>query len=447
MTAPLADLVMRPMSGAGVVARFGGVFLVVAEETAGGTEPVLGQLVEICRTVSSGQADGRILVRRLAGLVAATDTDPPAFCAVAPHGDDVIVFVHGDAEVVVRIRGGEQRISGRESVAWVDRLVAWPVDELVATVPGAQPAAAQDLLDLRDGIVPGAGFRVGGTAATQATPGSAPREAPAPLEPLPLLDPAPTGPSASSAPAPSPPPPSPPAAEAPEPAPEIVEPAPETVEMAKAPGIAEPPEFESVLLVGSSTKPLTDAVADHRETGPLPLAADLPTQSLVTIDIDPATDAVMVGGTFCSRRHFNDPDALYCGVCGIGMVQQTRHVVQGARPPLGVLVLDDGLTYVLDEDYVIGREPGYDDDVREGRALALAVEDPDGGISRAHAAVRLRGWEVIVCDKGSVNGTYVAPPGESVWTPLTPFQPVTIQPGTRVQVGRRTFVYDSHHHI
>lgn len=469
MTAPLADLVLRPMSGAGVVARFGGVFLVVAEETDDVAEPVLGRLVEICRAAWSGQADGRVLVRRLAGLVAATEADPPAFCAVAPHGDDLIVFVHGDAEVVVRIRGGEQRISGRESVAWVDRLVAWPADELVVTVPGAQPAAAHDLLDLRGGIVPGAGFSIGGAGGAHAASGSASKDASGPLEPLPLLDPAPTGPPPASPPA-RPPAPSPalpaaetvvpapaaeePAAETVEPAPETVEPtletvepAPETVEMIKAPAMPEPPEFESVLLVGSSTTPLPDGVPDHRESGPLPLAVDLPTQSLVTIDIDPATDAVMVGGIYCSRRHFNDPDALYCGVCGIGLVQQTRHVVQGARPPLGVLVLDDGLTYVLDEDYVIGREPGYDDDVREGRALALAVEDPDGGISRAHAAVRLRGWEVIVCDKGSVNGTYVAPPGESVWTPLTPFQPVTIQPGTRVQVGRRTFVYDSHHHI
>ena len=466
MTAPLADLVLRPMSGAGVVARFGGVFLVVATEADDAAEPVLGRLVEICRAVSSGQADGRVLVRRLAGLLAATDTDPPAFCTVAPHGDDLIVFVHGDAEVVVRIRGGEQRISGRESVAWVDRLVAWPADELVVTVPGAQHIAARELLDLRSGIVPGAGFWIG--AALSAAPGaegaagSGSKEASQPLEPLPLLDSAVPGgapeprPGDSAAEPVGPAPESvAPAPESVEPAPEsvaptseTVDPAPETVELAKQPASGAPPTFESVLLVGSTaTTPLSEDVSDHRETGPLPLAADLPTQSLVTIDVDLPADAIMVGGIYCSRGHFNDPDALYCGVCGIGLVQQTRHVVQGVRPPLGVLVLDDGLTYVLDEDYVIGREPGYDDDVREGRALALAVEDPDGGISRAHAAVRLRGWEVIVCDKGSVNGTYIAPPGESVWTPLTPFQPVTIKPGTRVQVGRRTFVYDSHHHI
>lgn len=425
MTAPLEDLVLRPMSGPGVVARFGGVFLVVGEESDDVPEPVLGRLVEVCRAVSSGQVDGRVLVRRLAGLVAATDTDPPAFCAVAPHGDDLIVFVHGDAEVLVRIRGGEQQISGRESAAWVDRLVAWPADELVVTVQGAQQVAAQEYLDLRGGVVPGAGFSV--TAAAASAVGTPkPQEVSEPLMPLPVLDTTvPSGP----------------------PAQEVEEPAPETEPIARQPADVKPPTFESVLLGGAQPAPVDDAADVEDAGGPLPLAADLPTQSFAALDVDPTATAVTVGGVYCSRGHFNDPDALYCAVCGIGLVQQTRHVVQGIRPPLGVLVLDDGLTYVLDEDYVLGREPGYDDDVREGRALPLAVEDPDGGISRAHAAVQLRGWQVSVCDKGSVNGTYIAPPGESVWTPLTPFQPVTIRPGTRVQVGRRTFVFDSHHHI
>lgn len=425
MTGPLDDLILRPMSGPGVVARFGGVFLVVAAEADDVAEPVAGQLVEICRAVSSGTSAGRALVRRLAGLVAGTDTEPPAFCAVAAHGDDLIVFVHGEAEAVVRMRGGEQRISGRESAAWVDRLVAWPADELVVTVPGAQQVAAQELLDLRGGVVPGAGFCIGATAGSPAPSASPPKEASQPLQPLPVLDTA----------VPGKPPPA-----------QTAEPDPETAPLVRQPADDAPPSFESVLLVGSKATP-KEHVADREQSGPLPLAADMPTQSFVSVDIEPASDAVMVGGIYCSRGHFNDPHAAYCGVCGIGLVQQTHHVVQGARPPLGVLVLDDGLTYVLDADYVLGREPGYDDDVRAGRALPLAVEDPDGGISRAHAAVRLRGWEVIVCDKGSVNGTYIAPPGESVWTPLTPFEPVTIRPGTRVQVGRRTFVYDSHHHI
>ncbi|MGB9378715.1 MAG: FHA domain-containing protein [Mycobacteriales bacterium] len=410
MTEPLADLLMRPMAGAGVVARFGGVFLVVAED-APGVADLTGQVVDTCRSFGSSETDGRVLVRRLAGLVAAAEDEPPAFCVVAPHGDDVIVFVHGDAEVLVRLRGGEQQISGRESAAWVDRLVAWPADELVATVPGAQQvAAAEQFLDLRSGVVPGAGFRImAPPPSTVASGGLA--ESSQRLQPLPLLD--------------------------------TESPAPETVEVEQQPATTTPPTFESVLLVGAEAQ----AVEPEDPSGPLPLAVDQPTQSVVAIDVGPAAGAVMVGGIYCSRGHFNDPDALYCGVCGIGLVQQTRHVVAGRRPPLGVLVLDDGLSYVLSSDFVIGRDPAYDDDVREGRALALMVEDPDGGISRSHVAVRLQEWRVVVCDKGSVNGTYIAPPGESVWTALTPFEPVVIKPGTRVQVGRRTFVFDSHQHI
>lgn len=391
MTSPLEDLVMRTMSGPGIVARFGSVFLVVAEESVDVAEPVRTQLIGICRAISSVGADGRALVRRLAGLVAATDTDPPAFCAVAPHGGDLIVFVHGDAEVVVRLRGGEQRISGGESAAWVDRLVTWPADELVVTVPAARQVPAQAVLDLRGGIVPGAGFCVEAASVVPVGaqgPAEPTSEDSQSLEPLPVLDAVTVHPVATQA--------------------------PEKAELS----------------------------ADHE---PPPFAGDMPTAYLAPVDpVNPA-NAVTVGGIFCSRGHFNDPAGHFCAVCGTGLMQQPRHPVQGARPPLGVLVLDDGLTYVLDDDYVMGREPDYDPDVREGRARPLAIEDPDGGISRAHAEVRLRGWEVVMCDKGSVNGTYIAPPGESVWTPLIPFHPVSIRPGTRVQVGRRTFVFDSRH--
>ena len=74
-----------------------------------------------------------------------------------------------------------------------------------------------------------------------------------------------------------------------------------------------------------------------------------------------------VRGVYCKNRHFNDPRQLFCAVCGINMVQQTPVLVNGVRPPLGVVVLDDGSVFQLDTPYLLGRDPEL------GRAGAAEV--------------------------------------------------------------------------
>ena len=135
----------------------------------------------------------------------------------------------------------------------------------------------------------------------------------------------------------------------------------------------------------------------------------------------------MVEGVLCARNHFNDPDVAYCRQCGIGMVQQTRRTQLGQRPPLGVLLLDDGTGFTLDRDYVLGREPVLDGDVAAGRARPLRVTDPEGTVGRVHLRVSLVGWQVEVKDLGSVNGSVIYLPagGEGK---LNPYDPVLVSP-------------------
>jgi pSer/pThr/pTyr-binding forkhead associated (FHA) protein len=116
----------------------------------------------------------------------------------------------------------------------------------------------------------------------------------------------------------------------------------------------------------------------------------------------------------------------------------------GPRPPLGVLVLDDGATFRLDTPYVVGREPERDGDVASGRARALRIDDPDGVVSRVHARVELDGWDVVLVDLGSSNGTHVCEQGTEDWIRIPPRTPVPIRPGTRVLFGRRGIRYESH---
>jgi len=158
-------------------------------------------------------------------------------------------------------------------------------------------------------------------------------------------------------------------------------------------------------------------------------------------------EQALVDGVYCPQpkiKHFNDPAVAYCRVCGLGMLQQTRNIQKGPRPPLGVLVLDDGMTYRLDADYVLGRDPGMDPDVAADRARPLRMVDPGGTISRLHLRVTLAGWRVQLEDLGSANGSVVVHPGAAEPLRLTPHQAVEIKPGSTINVGRRSLRFESY---
>jgi FHA domain len=156
---------------------------------------------------------------------------------------------------------------------------------------------------------------------------------------------------------------------------------------------------------------------------------------------EPASDrsAIVVEGVLCASEHFNDPDARACRQCGTSLDQQPRSVLRRQRPPLGVLVFDDGTRVTLDGDYVLGREPVLDFDVMAGRARPLRISDPEGTVSRLHLRVSLVGWQVEVSDLGSANGSVLRVPGEE--RTLAPFEPIVLEPGTRIGIGHRSMQY------
>ncbi|MFE5289049.1 FHA domain-containing protein [Nocardia sp. NPDC056611] len=140
-------------------------------------------------------------------------------------------------------------------------------------------------------------------------------------------------------------------------------------------------------------------------------------------------------GFKCARAHPSDPRAAFCTVCGMP-VDQTQHVSEVIRPPLGMLVLDDGMTFMLAADAVVGRDPELSEPARGG-LLPLRIDDSSGGMSRAHAEIRLVNWDVTIVDRGSTNGTRVRPPGYRDWVRLQPNQPFTLVPGAEVMLGNR----------
>jgi hypothetical protein len=199
---------------------------------------------------------------------------------------------------------------------------------------------------------------------------------------------------------------------------------------------AEPGEpFEAVLLAG----PGADADVEVPDRPPLPKVADLPAGTSSYVSETP-----IIQGVYCKNGHFDDPEALFCAVCGISMNQQTLVPRPGQRPPLGVLVLDDGAVFQLDQDYVIGREPTLDASVLSGRARPLKLTDDSGIVSRVHAGLRLEGWRVLLSDLGSANGTRVRLPKQDTDTQLAPQVPVVLGAGSQIDLGGRMFRYESH---
>jgi hypothetical protein len=193
--------------------------------------------------------------------------------------------------------------------------------------------------------------------------------------------------------------------------------------------------FEAVLLLDAGSASGVDVPA--RE--PLAKVKDLPPGSSSYVSVGP-----IVQGVYCKNGHFDDPEALFCAICGISMNQQTLVPRPGERPPLGVLLLDDGSVFQLDSDYVIGREPSLDASVAEGKARPLRISDETGIVSRVHARVHLEGWRVLVTDLGSANGTRVLLPGQPADQPLVPQVPIVLATGSQVDLGGRGFRYESH---
>lgn len=197
-----------------------------------------------------------------------------------------------------------------------------------------------------------------------------------------------------------------------------------------------------------------DGATTDEKRPPLPIEGARPHQSQRERQHEVAEQAnarpgAYVRGFRCSRGHLNDPRVSFCGVCGIRMDQLTGIMVLERRPPLGLFVLDAGTTFVLDDNYIIGRAPEVAQSVRDGGHRPIRIDDRSGSTSRAHSEVRLVDWDVLLVDLGSANGTYVAGAqdvfanGAPRWTRLAPHQPFVLTPGTNVLIGQRRFIYES----
>ena len=151
----------------------------------------------------------------------------------------------------------------------------------------------------------------------------------------------------------------------------------------------------------------------------------------------------LVDAKQCGNGHPNPPTAATCEVCGGFLAPGAASIVHVPRPSLGRLALDDGGAVELDQELLIGRNPDRDTELsRRGMRRLKLVGDK---VSRSHLEIRFQGWDVLVADCGSTNGTFVVPrPGGEVAT-LEPGRSQMVEPGATVYFGSRSFTIVGRH--
>jgi hypothetical protein len=394
-----------PLAGQGVIAR-NGALVAVTDGRGPDPDPLLSALAD----AAAAGGDGGDLVLRAARAALGGHGQPAWACAGITADGGVAVLVHGHAMITVRVDGGpDVTLTASDSVIPVSRKFAGATVALSLAV--GDPAAPDPRFWLGDGVVRGGGLALTMTADA----GDMEMRTPAAAPPVVISGVAPT----------------------------VSE-----MDAAGAPGLmAGMPDAGATISSDDwfGGQRNADPAGWHPPTVDTPAAGTQATGASAAGPQagEPAAgdgpQAVMVDGVPCARDHFNDPAARACRQCGIGLDQPPRNFQRRPRPPLGVLVLDDGTRFPLDGDYVVGREPTFDSDVIDGRARPLRINDPNGTVSRLHLRISLVGWQVEVSDLGSANGSLLQSSGAE--RSLAPFEPTVIEPGARIGIGHRSMQY------
>jgi len=112
----------------------------------------------------------------------------------------------------------------------------------------------------------------------------------------------------------------------------------------------------------------------------------------------------------CPRGHANPPTRTHCMSCEEAISGDAASV---PRPALGRLRLPSGETVILDRNVILGRQPSVSRVSGGDMPHLVQVDSPKRDISRSHAEIRLEGWNVVLCDLNSSNGTVLLREGQS----------------------------------
>jgi hypothetical protein len=143
----------------------------------------------------------------------------------------------------------------------------------------------------------------------------------------------------------------------------------------------------------------------------------------------------------CTRGHLNPPTSPTCRICGREVPPQQAY--ETPRPALGVLRLSTGDVVSLDRGVIMGRAPQAPPGLPpELQPHVVRIASPQRDLSRNHVQVVVEGWQVILRDLDTTNGTTVTPP-EGTPTRLRAGDPMVLEPGSVVSMADEvSFTYE-----
>jgi hypothetical protein len=352
-------------------------------------------LISACLT-ASGPSE---LLGRVGSRLADPEAAPwPPFAVVASRGSELVAVVHGPVELVEDQGGEQHRLYGGEDVgSWLNRVLRG-----AQALRAGQAGDDEGLADLREGVIRASGFLLvppSGRAALRATSSQPAQASPRPRE--------------------------------------TAQPQPQPVLVA-----------DEVLLDADSPTVIDQAFADadvtmvDRDSADSTDSAVLAERETVGQVLAPRTGAGNVSGLYCPHDHLNDPRDEFCRVCGLPLVPGGPEV-EGPRPPLGKLTWDNGEVHELLGAALVGRDVGLDGSVVSGELAALVPSGQNDSMSRVHAELRPSGWDVVVIDRGSTNGTFIWDEASKAWQRLLPDEPHVVRPGAVLAFGERTATFET----
>lgn len=160
----------------------------------------------------------------------------------------------------------------------------------------------------------------------------------------------------------------------------------------------EEPEDAAAAAVAASAPPPVPAPPAAPAPAPVPAPAGAP----------PA-GSVELSGLVCPGGHPNPPTREACAICGARLTG--ARIATVGRPSLGTVVLTDGRRIPITENMIIGRSPRSERTDGSRLPTLITLDGAPGDVSRNHARVFVEGWNVLVEDLGSTNGTMVISAG------------------------------------
>ena len=150
----------------------------------------------------------------------------------------------------------------------------------------------------------------------------------------------------------------------------------------------------------------------------------------------PAEDQVGTPSRRCLEGHLNPPTSVRCRSCGRDI--SAAELTDALMPVVARLRFETGWIVDVDRTQVIGRQPTAEPFERNRQIPnLLTLPSPDGHLSRVHVVINLEGWDILVEDLGSTNGTEVRLPDQEPER-LREFSPKLVVPGAVVTLGGAT---------